>query len=372
MFSSHAQYLFSLLIHQTNTCAGNGCKQLSSGHSLCKTIVTESAVFSDTNVSVDDVMSQLFLGTYAPQEGSVHNDLGNGVAAHIVGDSVDKTTVFEVSYRGKTVFLKNVVSNVELEGWTMIPTIYEAEQAEVFNAEIRSSGSVSATGGELVWLYSGVNSSSYIEFNDVVVPADGEYEISLRAAVDYGPRPLSVFVNDQEVKQQLSNPNTPLPLNSITSASPLPSSLARCDGDCDKDTDCMPGLFCMQNTGYETVPGCSVDEGASCPSCQKKGWDYCADINDFDYGFTVLPTGGSDGDWHMIKPLKVNLIGELITVCQMYTNTCSHFISHQHLFIILHLSLAGQNNTIRLQIPDWYSRKVRVCIVLSCECLCSI
>jgi len=291
--------------------------------------VTETAVFSDTNVSVDDVMSQLFLATYAPQEGSVPNDLG-GVTAHSVGDSVDKTTVFEVSYRGKTVFLKNVVSNVELEGWTMTPTIYEAEQAEVFNAEIRSSGTVSATGGELVWLYSGANSSSYIEFNDVVVPVDGEYEISLRAAVDYSPRPLSVFVNDQEVKRQLSNPNTPLPLNSITSASPLPSSLARCDGDCDADIDCMPGLFCMQNTGYESVPGCSVDESASCPSCQKKGWDYCADINDFDYGFTVLPTGGSDDDWHMTKPLKTNLIGELITGCQInttnpissLTNTC--------------------------------------------------
>ena len=61
--------------------------------------MTETAVFSDTNVSVEDVMSQLFLGTYAPQEGSLSNDLGNGVTAHVVGDSVDKTTVFEVSYR---------------------------------------------------------------------------------------------------------------------------------------------------------------------------------------------------------------------------------------------------------------------------------
>ena len=58
--------------------------------------MTETAVFSDTNVSMDDVTSQLFLGTYAPQEGSVSTDLGNGVTAHIVGDSVDKTTIFEV------------------------------------------------------------------------------------------------------------------------------------------------------------------------------------------------------------------------------------------------------------------------------------
>lgn len=310
---------------ETNTCVANGCKHMTSGHCLCKTTVTDSVVFTDTaNVSKEDVMGQLFLGTYGPRDGSVSTDLENGVTVHIMGNSVDERTVFEVQAKGQTVYLKNVLSTVSLQGWTAVPQIYEAEQAEIFNAEVRDN-TASATGGEYVYLNSGVNASTYVEWNNVVVPTDGEYEISLRYAVDYTPRPLSVFVNNQEVKQRPSNPNTPIPVNSITSSTPLPSSLERCDGDCDTDSDCQPGLFCMQNSYLETVPGCSIDVDSDCPLCQKKGYDYCVALEDFDYGFTLTPTGGGTNDWHMSKPLKVNLS-------------------------------AGLHNTIRVQLPQSYTR----------------
>lgn len=124
-------------------------------------------------------------------------------------------------------------------------------------------------------------------------------------------------MNNQEVLQQLTNANVPNVTNSI-GGSPSTYPLDRCDGDCDSDDHCMPGLFCQQNSGYETVPGC-INDGS-----QKKGYDYCVDLNDFDYGFTVTPTGGWDDDWHLSKPLKVNLI-------------------------------AGQNNTIRVQLPPEYT-----------------
>jgi hypothetical protein len=33
--------------------------------------------------------------------------------------------------------------------------------------------------------------------------------------------------------------------------------LGRCEGDCDTDLDCVPGLVCFQRSGSEAVPGCS-------------------------------------------------------------------------------------------------------------------
>ena len=78
--------------------------------------------------------------------------------------------------------------------------------------------------------------------------------------------------------------------------------LQRCEGDCDIDDECDDGLFCMHNNNYESVPGCTGD--------QQREWDYCVDINDFDYGFTLLPTGGWDNDWHYSGPLEVDLNGE--------------------------------------------------------------
>lgn len=45
------------------------------------------------------------------------------------------------------------------------------------------------------------------------------------------------------------------------------SKLGKCQGDCDSDSQCKPGLKCFQRSGYTKVPGC---EGRG-----KKHWDYC-------------------------------------------------------------------------------------------------
>jgi hypothetical protein len=169
------------------------------------------------------------------------------------------------------------------------------------------------------------NETAYIQWN-VNVPSAGTYSISLRYAHNTSPRPLSVsdivvavtlflifplsnfdailqvFVNAQQVTRQLSNPNTPINFNNIATtptAAQLP--LQRCASDCDSNADCSHGLFCMQNNGLERVPGCIGVQTT---------WDYCVDIKDFDYGFTLLPTGSSDNKWHMSEPLSVTLVGE--------------------------------------------------------------
>lgn len=48
--------------------------------------------------------------------------------------------------------------------------------------------------------------------------------------------------------------------------------MAKCQGDCDKDSDCAPGLRCFQRDRYEAVPGCSGYGWAS--------MDYCYDPQD--------------------------------------------------------------------------------------------
>lgn len=48
------------------------------------------------------------------------------------------------------------------------------------------------------------------------------------------------------------------------------SPCAVCQGDCDSDMDCNPGLKCFQRNGKEKVPGC--DTGGSGDS---NGYDFC-------------------------------------------------------------------------------------------------
>ena len=45
------------------------------------------------------------------------------------------------------------------------------------------------------------------------------------------------------------------------------TSLGLCQGDCDSDSDCLPGLRCMQRSGNEPIPHCS--------GTAIYGWDYC-------------------------------------------------------------------------------------------------
>jgi hypothetical protein len=45
--------------------------------------------------------------------------------------------------------------------------------------------------------------------------------------------------------------------------------LDNCQGDCDRDTECKPGLKCYQRTGSQAVPGCTGDQ----PNF--RGFDFC-------------------------------------------------------------------------------------------------
>ena len=114
---------------ESNTCEMNKCKTTGDGSCVCKTLVTDSVVFSDMSVTKEDVMSQLFIGSIGPQDDMNATIIADGLIVHTVGNVVDDQTVFEVQDKGRTMYLKNMVSMVSLEGWEMTPQIYEAEDA---------------------------------------------------------------------------------------------------------------------------------------------------------------------------------------------------------------------------------------------------
>lgn len=98
--------------------------------------MTETVVFtgSDPNaITKEDVMSQLFIGALGPSDSSTATVVGDGLTVHTIGGNVDSATVFEVQDKGRTFWLKNVLSTVGLEGWTMSPQIHEAEDATISN-----------------------------------------------------------------------------------------------------------------------------------------------------------------------------------------------------------------------------------------------
>ena len=121
---------------EANTCVDNGCKIIETdGSCLCKTTVSENVVFTDlVGITKEDAMSQLFIGSLGVPEGSVATNLGNDLKAYVVDNSVNDSTVFEVLDKGRTMYLKNIIYSVGLEGWEMVPLIYEAEDAEINNA----------------------------------------------------------------------------------------------------------------------------------------------------------------------------------------------------------------------------------------------
>jgi len=56
----------------------------------------------------------------------------------------------------------------------------------------------------------------------------------------------------------ISQPDT---INYVGECSPTTYACARCEGDCDSDSDCQGDLICFQRDGYEPVEGCKGEGG---------------------------------------------------------------------------------------------------------------
>lgn len=165
-----------------NSCADNKCKEHSDGSCVCKTSVSESVAFdSIEGIEKEQVMSQLFLGAFGPAAASVPFS-GSGFTAHVVNGQLDASTVFEVQDKGRTFYLKNIVSEVHLHGWETVPTILEAEDAAVLQyATIANSADLSASNGQYIDFDS--TDEAFVTW-DVNVSNTGDYIISFRYALD--------------------------------------------------------------------------------------------------------------------------------------------------------------------------------------------
>ena len=166
-----------------NSCASNKCKSKPDGLCVCRTTVSESVVFDAVeNINSVDVMSQLFLGALGPDSGSTPTT-GNGFIAHIVNGNVDASTVFEVQDKGRTFYLKNIVSEVNLFGWEgqVVPKIYEAEDAAVRRNATISNTTSSASNGRFIDF--DLTDEAYVQW-DVIVSDAGEYQMTFRYALD--------------------------------------------------------------------------------------------------------------------------------------------------------------------------------------------
>lgn len=171
--------------------------------------------------------------------------------------------------------------------------------------------SASATGGQYVYLrdqdHGVVDDTSSIEWI-VDVPTTGTYLISVRYAIDTWSRWMDISVNEEKVVGEATS--TQANINNIDSEPetnfPELLPLQRCQGDCDNDSHCADGLFCLQRTtATQSVPGCLGEPDSD--------WDYCmGSIPDIraEYGLVFTPTGGWNQDWHYTDQLQVNLIGE--------------------------------------------------------------
>ena len=80
---------------------------------------------------------------------------------------------------------------------------------------------------------------------------------------------------------------TPLPPKKIKQYGHTPPPdkmpLQFCEGDCDKDSECAPGLICFQRTHFQAVPGCIGGETDKTPA------DYCI-LDPYGDGYTFSPT----------------------------------------------------------------------------------
>ena len=113
-------------------------------------------------------------------------------------------------------------------------------------------------------------------------------------------REMELYVNGSPIQWTPESPNAKIDLEKLgdnPAEEDLP--LQRCQGDCDIDDHCAPGLFCYQvNKGGSEFPGCNNPTGS--------GSDYCVDPNDIE-NIAFFGTGGWGDDWRHSKGKIVTL-----------------------------------------------------------------
>lgn len=80
------------------------------------------------------------------------------------------------------------------------------------------------------------------------------------------PEPTASPTASPKVALSTTSPE-PLALSFVTKDTSGAFPLGECQGDCDDDTDCQPGLICFQRDQNEPVPGCLGNDASRSDYC---------------------------------------------------------------------------------------------------------
>merc|ERR1711865_679857 len=75
-----------------------------------------------------------------------------------------------------------------------------------------------------------------------------------------------------------------VPVNNVNVNGVGDYGLGRCEGDCDSDTQCGEGLYCLQLSGNSNLPSCST--GGT-----ETDWDYCVPWSGYTQNINVNGAG---------------------------------------------------------------------------------
>jgi len=128
-----------------------------------------------------------------------------------------------------------------------------------------------------------------------------------------GDEPVSLVLSLKTGEVKLLSP-PPLVIISLEPS----EKLKKCEGDCDNDAECQPGLKCFQRDGYTPVPGCS--------GLGTKELDYC-----FDEENSTLPGLKSirEGSWGQNLPSNQQLLDLCEGDCDMDSECKEGYVCFQ-------------------------------------------
>lgn len=101
----------------SNSCANNACSMVE-GQCICSISTNESVVFSSLP-TLDEIQAKLFIGSVDPRRLEGYSLTSNTDAVEVWqkdSNGYSASSIFGVNYRGKKIFLKNILSTVSLIG----------------------------------------------------------------------------------------------------------------------------------------------------------------------------------------------------------------------------------------------------------------
>ena len=143
----------------------------------------------------------------------------------------------------------------------------------------RAPGNYASAASCLAWCRTRAGSTG-CEYIDRGASTDGCYAHTAQVSHGSGSSGYTCFVFDRCTRTAAAAAWTGASTNSMSlvnkggSGCTSSKKCTRCQGDCDRDSDCSEGLLCWQRNGKEHVPGCMIGGGG--------------DVNNYDFCYAPM------------------------------------------------------------------------------------